>query len=262
MPSLEDGPGTDADADANVEAGAVARLDAAVSDVAEKTSERLLPLAKTSLMHVLAMVARSAAPLRELGVGWTGAHLPLFRRCATRAVAARLGSDPAASEVAVALFALGLRSYRRSTVASPLPMPPALANSLGGQSSVHSGGGGGGGGGNRGGGDVAGGGGADAHLDVLVRLLDEIPHLGTLRDVDGAAWAQLSLGCLALLYGLLGGPLPVVLEDVSVINGGGGGGGPGGCDVEVKVTRRVDDWAFEEAAQKHGFVQCPFIHPF
>ena len=44
----------------------------------------------------------------------------------------------------------------------------------------------------------------------------------------------------------------MVLEDISA--GGGGGGGPGGCDIEVKVTRRVDDWAFEEAAQKHGSV--------
>lgn len=93
---------------------------AAAGAAAGVASSKLSPLAHNSLLHMVAVLQRVAAERRSQL--WPPGPAPLWARTRTEAlIAARVAEDRLACELSVALMAIAFSSYRRDTVADPLP---------------------------------------------------------------------------------------------------------------------------------------------
>jgi len=185
------------------------------------TSSKLAPLARNSLLHMVAVLQRVVAERRSQL--WPIGPAPLWARVRTEVViAARVVEDRLACELSLALMAIAFSSYRRGTVADPLPFSGA------------------------------------SRVEHLRAVLLKLPPLKVIAQ-DPSMLSSLDSASLAFLCGaLIASPVRfhtvrapgTSLNDDNAV----GSGGLAGAWAEIGVTGRCPDLGFDALKAEHGIV--------
>ena len=196
----------------------------AVADVVRVANSKIRPLASESLLALLATLQRAVGAERERL--WPSGPAPSWaKRWAVSMIAARIANDRLACELSLAFLSTAANSYRRDSIADPLPFPPY-------SSMLH-----------------------DTplpppqFLEKLAARLDNIPPLKSLHCEQSVS--SLPVDLVALLVAVLFAA-PVQFRTVHSPSSQGSTKDPW---AELQVIGRCPSWNFEHLKKKHGALE-------